>query len=136
MKILLVENDADTARAMSILLKRSGHAVTVAESIATARQTAKTTPVELLICDLGLPDGNGRQLLAQLRESHDIRGICVSGQTMGDEARESEAAGFEAHLAKPIDMHKLETLIAQLATRPPDARLRRRLPEASTLQNT
>jgi CheY-like chemotaxis protein len=131
MKILLVENHADTARAMSILLTRNGHAVKIADSIATALDSAQKSNVELLICDLGLPDGDGRELLGRLRQTHNIPSICVSGQSSSADIQQSKAAGFLAHLPKPVDMERLGSLIQELAAPTPAVRARQEIRNSS-----
>ena len=70
MHILLVEDHADTATALSRLLRRTGHTVSVAASVADAVQVNEGGNIDLLICDIGLPDGDGRDLLRQLRGKH------------------------------------------------------------------
>jgi DNA-binding response OmpR family regulator len=116
MRILLVEDHFDTAAALRRLLERSGHAVSVAESFASAVAVADKTKIDLLICDVGLPDGDGMALLGQLRQRYHLQGICLSGRNSEEDIQQSQSAGFAAHLAKPVDMLKLETLIRQIGS--------------------
>ncbi|MDQ3115337.1 MAG: response regulator, partial [Verrucomicrobiota bacterium] len=69
---------------------------------------------DAVISDLGLPDGTGFELMEKLRAAHGLRGIAVSGYGMDDDVRRSEAAGFAAHLTKPIDFAQLERALEDL----------------------
>jgi PAS domain S-box-containing protein len=114
--ILLVEDHADTAEAMSALLSALGHRVVVAESVAAALAAAQeAVGLDLVISDLGLPDGNGHDLMRQLAERHSLRGIALSGYGMEADVRKSYEAGFQKHLTKPIDMAALQSAIRQVA---------------------
>jgi CheY-like chemotaxis protein len=115
LQILLVEDHADTARALSKLLARRGYVVCVAESLGEARRSARESTIDLLICDLALPDGSGLELMGELRDRAGLRGICTSGSGSEEDVRRCKAAGFAAHVIKPIDLPRLESLIEQLA---------------------
>jgi signal transduction histidine kinase/CheY-like chemotaxis protein len=119
--ILLVEDHKDTLAAMVRLLRRLGHRVTGAESVAAAVAAANTAatagqPFDLLVSDVDLPDGTGLDLMRQLAADADpthrpIRGIALTGYGMEADVRRSEAAGFFAHLVKPINFTDLEDAI-------------------------
>jgi PAS domain S-box-containing protein len=114
--ILLVEDHADTAEAMSALLSALGHRVIVAESVAAALDAAReAADLDLVVSDLGLPDGNGHDLMRQLAERHGLRGIALSGYGMEADIRKSHEAGFAKHLTKPIDVAVLRSAIRQIA---------------------
>jgi CheY-like chemotaxis protein len=66
---------------------------------------------DLLISDVGLPDGNGMELLRHLRSKFTIRGIAISGFGMDADISKSLEAGFSAHLVKPVKLEKLEAAI-------------------------
>jgi len=114
-QILLVEDHFDTAKAISSLLKKSGYDVKVAGSIADARKLAGESKIDLVICDIGLPDGTGLELMRQLKDRYGLKGICLSGYDSETDIAESTAAGFNAHLTKPVNIEKLESLIPHLA---------------------
>jgi PAS domain S-box-containing protein len=114
--ILLVEDHADTAEAMADLLRLLGHRVEVAGSVAAALATAEThteAAFDLVVSDLGLPDGSGLELMRELTRRHGLKGIAVSGYGMEEDIRKSREAGFERHLTKPINLQTLETAIRQ-----------------------
>ena len=102
-RILLVEDHADTAAMMQRLLARRGYAVTLATTLAEARSAAASYPFDLLISDLGLPDGSGLDLVRELKSRPSkLPAIALSGYGMPDDARKSLEAGFLQHVTKPI----------------------------------
>jgi len=115
--ILLVEDHPDTARAMSKILKKRGYHVHSAPSIAEALQIADKTEFDLLISDIGLPDGSGLELMRALCSKRPVKGIALSGFGMEEDVSRSHAAGFTEHLTKPVDIKHLEDAIARV-TRP------------------
>lgn len=115
LRILLVEDHADSAGALAELLGIRGHQVQIASTIAQALAQAEAAGFDLVISDLGLPDGNGRELMRQLSRSHGLRGIALSGYGMKEDLRRSMEAGFERHLTKPVNLQDLEEAIRQVA---------------------
>ncbi len=99
---------------MERLLKRRGHSVTTAENVASALAAAEDNggKFDAVICDLGLPDGSGHDLMAQLRDEYGLRGIAVSGYGMEEDVRRSTDSGFSAHLTKPIEFKELRDALA------------------------
>lgn len=106
--ILLVEDHVDTADAMSELLRAVGHRVTVAGSVGEALEAAERAQAEgtldLVLSDLGLPDGHGADLMRELKSRYGLPGVAVSGYGTEADVRRSLASGFFAHLVKPIDV--------------------------------
>lgn len=101
---------------MARLLKGLDHDVHTAASVQAAIQTAGATPVDLVISDLGLPDGTGLELMRQLRQQYGLKGICLSGFGMERDMLDSRDAGFVGHLTKPVDFQKLQQLIDQVVS--------------------
>jgi CheY-like chemotaxis protein len=97
------------------LLTRSGHAVTTASNLAAALKAARDHQFDMVISDLDLPDGNGMDLMRQIRRIQPVVGIALSGFGMEDDLRKSREAGFTEHLTKPIDYPRLEANIQRLA---------------------
>jgi two-component system, chemotaxis family, CheB/CheR fusion protein len=116
--ILLVEDHADTAEAVADLLRLSGHqvdiAATVAEALAAAESAGNGTAFDLVVSDLGLPDGSGQDLMRELARRHGLKGIALSGYGMEEDVRRSHEAGFVHHLTKPVNRQALETTIQQV----------------------
>jgi signal transduction histidine kinase len=118
LRLLLVEDHADTAEAMAELLGTLGHEVTVAGSVAGAREATQGRELELdlIISDLGLPDGTGLDLMRELA-SHGLRGIALSGYGMDEDIQRSREAGFTYHLTKPVTLQMLQEAILQATQR-------------------
>jgi PAS domain S-box-containing protein len=112
--VLLVEDHADTRRVMTRLVTRFGCTVTAAGTLAEARRRAETQPFDLLISDLGLPDGSGTELMQELNARLGLRGIALSGFGMEEDVRRSREAGFEVHLTKPVNLHALEAAVRRM----------------------
>jgi PAS domain S-box-containing protein len=106
--ILLVEDHGDTAEAMADILRERGHRVTVAGSLAAALAAAdEGSGIDLVVSDLGLPDGSGLTLMRELKGRYGLPGIAVSGYGTEEDRRQSAAAGFSGHLTKPITVKRL-----------------------------
>ena len=116
LRILLVEDHADTLRVLSRMLRGLGHAVTTAASVATALDASAAGPFDLLVSDLGLPDGSGLDLMRRLRP---MPGIALTGYGMESDVEACREAGFEAHLTKPVDFTRLEEAIRRVAANSP-----------------
>lgn len=118
LRILLVEDHADTVYIVSRLLRGMGHKVVTAESVQSAIETAHremaADGLDLLMCDLGLPDGSGHEVMRALAPRYPILGIALSGFGMEADMEESAAAGFARHLVKPIDITLLKSTMAEL----------------------
>jgi len=117
LRILLIEDHADTAEAMAELLRVLGHEVTVASSVAAGLAAAERHAgrLDLVLSDLGLPDGSGVDLMQELHERYGVRGIALSGYGMEEDVRRSLEAGFDRHLTKPINLQALEAAIQETA---------------------
>jgi CheY-like chemotaxis protein len=90
--------------------------VQTAGDVATAVLQAQAKTFDLLISDLGLPDGSGIDLLNQLRASgHDYPAIAMTGFGQEEDIARTRAAGFTAHLVKPIDLEQMTRTIAEAA---------------------
>ena len=120
--ILLVEDHADTAAVMADLLGGFGHQVTVAGGVAAALAAVADLangdcrpPLDLVISDLGLPDGNGQELMRELSVRYGLKGIALSGYGMEEDRNKSLQAGFSRHLTKPIHPSALREVIREVA---------------------
>jgi CheY-like chemotaxis protein len=115
LRILLVEDHHDTARVVARVLEAFGHTVTIAGSIASASEALHRQMFDFLICDLGLPDGSGHDLMRRLPSP--LPAIAFSGFSSEDDVQRSLQAGFLEHLVKPIDAQVLVDTIERLAAR-------------------
>ena len=114
-RILFVEDHDDTRRVMERLLTHIGCAVTSASSVQEALTIGETEPFDLLVSDLGLPDGCGAQIMEELKSRTSIRGIAISGLGEQEDLRRSREAGFEMHLIKPINFATLKEAIIRMS---------------------
>jgi PAS domain S-box-containing protein len=117
-RVLLVEDNHDNAAAMAELLRVEGYEVTVADSVASALEKADAG-FDILVSDIGLPDGSGRDLMRALSTRHLVRGIALTGYGTDEDVRMDTDAGFAAHLTKPVDPDELLALIGDFSRRPP-----------------
>lgn len=114
-RILLVEDHKSTRIAMTNLLVRRQYEVVAVASLAEARMAVNGATFDLLISDLGLPDGSGNELMAELRARFGLKGIALTGYGNDEDVSRSRAAGFVAHLTKPVSIERLETALAIVA---------------------
>jgi CheY-like chemotaxis protein len=112
--VLLVEDHADSARVLARFLKMWGYQVDVAGSCAAALQTAENVHFDLLISDIGLPDGSGHDLMRALLNRRPIKGIALTGFGMDDDLRRARDAGFTEHLTKPVTVDRLRVVIERV----------------------
>ena len=114
LRLLLVEDHESTIRVLTRLLERDGHSVVTAGTAAKARSAAAVETFDLVISDIGLPDGTGIELMETLRDAYGLRGIALSGYGMEEDLGRSRVAGFVAHLVKPISIAELRLAIRSL----------------------
>jgi HAMP domain-containing protein/signal transduction histidine kinase len=119
MRILLVEDHEDTNRSLTNLLRRRGYQVQSALNFQSALDLSSKEQFDVLISDLALPDGSGIDLVQKLQSTRPVIGIALTGFGMEDDIRKSREAGFQYHLVKPIDLHRLDLLIQESANIPP-----------------
>lgn len=111
-RILVVEDHEDTLRAMTRLLKHSGFDVATRRTVSEAVEAVRDGQYDLLISDIGLPDGSGIDLIRLLRSGgSDIQAIALSGFGMEEDVRRSKEAGFTEHFTKPVDFERLKRAI-------------------------
>ena len=108
LRIFIIEDHADTARGLASYLRASGHEVHVALDVRSARQLATEIDYDILLSDIGLPDGNGWDLLEELRARRPITAIAMSGYNTDADRARSKAAGFADHLPKPLTPEELD----------------------------
>lgn len=116
--VLLVDDHADTLRVVARVLKQAGYDVTTAAGVRAALDADTLKPAEILVSDIGLPDGNGTELMTELRSrrpSGSLPALAISGFGMDDDTRRSLDAGFADHLTKPLDLATLEAAMRRVA---------------------
>jgi PAS domain S-box-containing protein len=106
-RLLVVEDHADTRRLLARLLTAQGYQVSQAATVAAGLAIAAATPIDVLVSDIGLPDATGHELMRQFKALYDAPGIALSGYGMDSDIQASLDAGFYAHLTKPTNIAAL-----------------------------
>jgi signal transduction histidine kinase len=117
-KVLLVEDSSDTLEMMRALLTSMGCRVLTADTAEMALDLAAAEAPDIIVSDIGMPNTDGYELLARIRLIPGLENapaIAVSGYATEEDIARARAAGFSAHLAKPIDIDKLLASIRNLA---------------------
>ena len=111
LRILLVEDHEQTQAVLIHLLSRRHHNVVAASSITEALGIARQEEFDLVLSDIGLPDGTGYALMSELRDNFGLKGIALTGYGMEQDVEKAKKAGFVAHLVKPV---RIESLVKAL----------------------
>ncbi len=116
LRLIVVEDHADTAEGLKKFLKAVGYQVFVATDMASALSLASGVEFDLLLSDLALPDGNGWELMKRLSAERHIRALAFSAHNSPADIERSTEAGFIEHLPKPLCPEKLCAAIERAAT--------------------
>jgi two-component system CheB/CheR fusion protein len=114
-RVLIVDDNLDYLRSMTLLLRAMGHQANFAINATVALSVARRFRPDTVLLDVGLPDGDGRLLADQLRHEaglNDLHIVCVTGRAHEDPRRSIEA-GCDAHFVKPLDPALLGSLLAR-----------------------
>jgi CheY-like chemotaxis protein len=115
LRILLVEDHLDTRETMTKLMRRWGHEVEAASTVAEALAVPDCERFDLLVSDIGLPDGTGHDVMIELkRRSPKLIGVAMSGFGMEEDLMRSHRAGFVRHLTKPVGAQLLQAGIREI----------------------
>ena len=114
-RLIVVEDHAQTAEGLKKFLSAIGYQVFVATDMASALSLAAAVEFDVLLSDLGLPDGTGWELLKRLSAERRIRAIAFSGYNSPEDRQRSAEAGFLEHLAKPLAPDQLCAAINRAA---------------------
>jgi CheY-like chemotaxis protein len=115
-RILAVDDNVDAAQSLALLLKLQGHETTVAYDGPTALQAVQEFQPEVILLDIGLPRMDGYEVAKRLREaagSEHLRIVAITGYGRDEDKNRSAAAGFDAHLVKPVDLEALSRLLRE-----------------------
>ena len=115
LRIFVVENHEDTRVLLGLLLEQLGHTVLTAATKEEAIAKVPDAHCDMLISDIGLPDGNGWELMAQLGERAPPYAIAMSGFGQLSDRQRSLNAGYRHHLLKPVEPYQLEHLLDEAA---------------------
>jgi signal transduction histidine kinase len=117
--VLIIDDSVDTLEMLELMFRQGGCRVVIADSPEMALKLARTEAPDLIVSDIGMPDVDGYELLARLRSLpglEKIPAIAVSGYASHEDEARALAAGFSAHLPKPIDFDKLFKLVEKLVS--------------------
>ena len=115
LQLLVVEDHPQTLRVLAALLRKQGHKVLTAEGVQAAIKLLEAERFDGLISDIGLPDGNGCDIMRAAKQRQSLVGIALSGFGMEEDVRRSMDAGFDHHLTKPIDFQELKKFVGTMA---------------------
>jgi CheY-like chemotaxis protein len=118
LNVLLVEDHRDSALALAALVRSFGHNADIAGTCRDARQLFDAHAYDLLLCDLGLPDGDGCDLLTDLRARRLVRAVAITGYGMTEDIDRCRAAGFLTHITKPIIADGVHAILDEIAHQP------------------
>jgi CheY-like chemotaxis protein len=115
LRILVVDDNQDSACSMTLLLELQGHEVQVAHAGQVALRMAQESTPDVILLDIGMPGMNGYEVARHLRSQAafaDTLLVAVTGYGRASDVKQTESAGFDHHLVKPIDYDKLQSLLA------------------------
>lgn len=115
LRVFVVENHDDTRMLLCLLLEHMGHTVVAAGSMREALQKIPESRCDVLISDIGLPDGDGWELMHRLEGQRPPFAIAMSGRGLADDSARSRAAGFRHHLVKPTGTEHIAELLERAA---------------------
>ena len=115
LQALLIDDNQDFLAGLAEVAGQEGFAVTTAGSLKEARDHLSREPVDIAVVDLALPDGEGIELLRELRDAPGTDVIMISGVATVDSAIEALRLGALDYLTKPLDLHRLKAVLANAA---------------------
>jgi hypothetical protein len=114
MKVLLIEDHEDTALIIARGVQTMGHSVARANSVASAIAVLTRERFDVIVSDIGLPDGNGIPLIYAVREFCQAPAIAITGYGNREDIERCLRAGFNRHLTKPVTFDTLRQTIAEV----------------------
>ena len=118
MRILLVEDHHETRQILTRLLTHWGFEVASAESLQSGLDQLESGPIDVILSDIGLPDGTGYALISEARrQGKDVLAIALSGFDRPTEVQVAKMSGFDHHLSKPFDCQQLRLLLEEKIAR-------------------
>ena len=115
LRILVVEDHNDTLQALSRLLSHFGHEISLADTAQSALNTIDSKEFDVVLCDIALPDGNGYDVVAEAKRKRPVKAVALTGFSASEDIERGKEAGFDFHLAKPVDFHELRSVLGQIA---------------------
>jgi CheY-like chemotaxis protein len=116
LRILVVEDHGETLQVLSRLLSHFGHEILVADCMQSALEVVQSKEFDVVLCDIGLPDGSGYDVISQAKRKQPVKCVALTGFDRDEDIRRAKEAGFDFHLTKPVDFHELRTVLDQIAS--------------------
>ena len=118
-RVLVVEDEPDALDVVAMVLREAGAQVVPAATAGAALASMKAAPFDLVVSDISLPEMDGYTLAGKLRELAESHGthprlVAFTGHTTASDRSRAQAAGFDAHIAKPVDPVALVSLVKSL----------------------
>lgn len=114
LRVLVIEDHEDTAIVIARMLEDMGHNIVPASSVASAVDILTREKFDLILSDIGLPDGNGVSLIHAVRAFCDAPAIALTGYGMREDVERCLNAGFNKHVTKPVTFEALRQMIAEV----------------------
>jgi CheY-like chemotaxis protein len=121
LRVLVIDDNVDTAQTLAMLLKTSGHDVRTAYTGPTALEAALDYRPNVVLLDIGLPGLDGYEVAKRIRQQpvlHDIVLVALTGYGQETERQRSQEAGFDHHLVKPAEFSKVQRILATVSELP------------------
>src|SRR2546429_7356796 len=114
LRILVVEDHADTLRVLARLLDHFGHEISVADGAQSALEIVEAKEFDVVLSDIALPDGSGYEVISQAKRKRPVMGVALTGFDKKEDIQRGKEAGFDFHLTKPVDFHELRSILGQV----------------------
>jgi CheY-like chemotaxis protein len=116
LRILVVEDHDDTLQTLSRLLAHFGHEISMADSTQSALAIVDSQELDVILSDIGLPDGSGYEVISHAKRKQSVKGVALTGFDKQEDIERSKQAGFDFHLTKPVDFAELRTVLSQIGS--------------------
>jgi CheY-like chemotaxis protein len=113
-RVLVVDDNVDSAESLALLLRVTGHEVRTAHHGPAALETAQTFAPEIVLLDIGLPRMDGLEVARRMRQDLGLTNallVAMTGYGQDEDRRRTQEAGFNAHLVKPVDLDELNEFL-------------------------
>jgi CheY-like chemotaxis protein len=120
LRVLVVDDNKDAADGMAMLLRQKGHDIRVAYSSESAIEAADEHRPDAVLLDIGLPLMDGCEVARRMRQNPELKNarlIAITGYGRDTDQQRAQEAGFDAHLVKPVEPHRIMELLANLTNR-------------------
>lgn len=124
-RVLIIEDNSDTATTLREALELGSHEVAVASNGPDGIEKARAFRPDVVICDIGLPEMDGYEVARRMRADPALRGagfVALTGYAQPEDVEKAQEAGFDAHVAKPPNMEALEGVLVRVGRAPNESR--------------